>query len=111
MVETTIKKAVDGLLAPTCNSVAEVGIFRIMVVLVTPPLQFSHASTVCSTIPTHKLVFSFVLDGSSVRTKDILKDPIDTSEDTKIRIFVLPPFPRYFISPPKIGRVSPGQPW
>ena len=66
----------------------------------TPPLQFSHASTVYSTIPTHKLVFSFVLDDSSVRTKDILKDPIDTSEDTKIRIFVLPPFPHYFIMGP-----------
>jgi len=40
MVINYVKEAVDGLLAPTCNSVAEVGIFRIMVVLVTPPLQF-----------------------------------------------------------------------
>ena len=64
----------------------------------TPPLQFSQASTVCSTIPMHKSVFSIVLDDSSVRTKDILKDPIDMSEDTKIRIFALPPFLRYFIT-------------
>jgi hypothetical protein len=111
MVITTIKKIIDGLLAPTCNSVAEVGIFRIMKGLVTPSLHFSHASTMCSMILTHKSAFSFVLDDSFVRTKDSPKDPIHTSKDTMIRIFVLPSFLRYFISPPKIGRVSPGQPW
>ncbi len=108
MVETTIKKAVDGLLAPTCNSVAEVGIFRIMVVLVTPPLHFSHASTVCLTIPTHKLVFSFVSDDFFVHTKDSPKDRYIHPKIRKTQIhpyLVLPPFPRYFISPPKIGRV------
>ncbi len=83
MVVTTIKKAVDGLLTPTCNSVAEVGIFRIMVVLVTPRLHFNHASTVCSMIPSYKLVFLFVLDDSFMRTKDSPKDLIHTSKDTE----------------------------
>jgi hypothetical protein len=53
---------------------------------------------VCLTIPTYNSVFLFVFDDSFVRTKDSPKDPIRKSEDTKIRVFVLPLFPRYFIT-------------
>ncbi len=49
----------------------------------TPPLHFSQASTLYSTIPLYKSVFSFVLDHSFVRTKDSPKDSIHTSEDTE----------------------------
>jgi hypothetical protein len=69
-----------------------------MMVCVTPFLHFNHMSAVCSTIPMYNSVFSFVSDDSFVRTKDSPKDPIRKSEDTRIRVFVLPLFPRYFIT-------------
>jgi hypothetical protein len=109
MMVTTIKrKTNDGLLAPTFNSVAEVSIFRNMVVLVTPPLLFSHASTVCSMIPSYKLVFSFVLDNSFMRTKDSPKDSIHTSEDMEdpdpsVSYTTSVPMLFYQLPTPKIG--------
>ena len=103
------------MLAPTCNSVAEVSIFRIMKGLMTPPVHFNCSSTMCSTIPEYNFVFSFVLDDSYVPAEDPAHVPRDLLEDTKgvqsLVSKILPPFPRYFISPPKVGRVTPGQSW
>ena len=68
---TRLRKGNRWPVAPTCNSVAEVGIFRIVTVSVTPFPYFSRVGTVCSTIPTYKTEFLFVPDNSHVRTKDI----------------------------------------
>jgi hypothetical protein len=65
-------KNTNGLVSRNMRRSAEVGIFRIIKImkgLVTPFLLFSHASTVCSTIPQYKSVFSVVPVYSSVRIK------------------------------------------
>ncbi len=71
----------NGLLAPTCNSVAKVGIFRTMVDPVTPPLHIH-------TINTHVLNDSYVYYRCSCSPRELLRihrkvlpeDPRDLGE-------------------------------
>ncbi len=57
--------------------------------LVTPFLLFSHASTVCLTIPQYKSAFSFVPVDSSVLTKDLSWDNPESRDSGDANSIVL----------------------
>ena len=92
VVKARLKNRTNGLLAPTCNSVAEVGIFRIMAVFSHHHHYFERVSS--RVLDNSYVQFSvlFVLNYSFIRNKDPPEVPKDSYDPLRSTGKILPPF-------------------
>jgi hypothetical protein len=94
VIESSSKNRTNGLLAPTCNLVAEVGIFRTMAVISHHCYYFDRASPHVLNDSYVQLRVLFMLNYSFVRSKGSPEVPKDSYNLLRSIGKILPPFLR-----------------